>query len=82
MPWRKFLIRTLPILGTNGANVNKSAASRTPDGKNQVALRALRHGSTRQMFSLRRSNQCGRALARALGGKAKARQHLGPVHGG
>ena len=52
MSLRKSPTRTPALLAANRANAQKSTGPRTPEGKGQVALNALRHGlRARRSFS-------------------------------
>ena len=50
MSLRRAPTRTPALLAANRANAQKSTGPRTPEGKNRVALSALRHGSNAPDF--------------------------------
>jgi len=68
MSLRRPPTRTPALLAANRANAQKSTGPRTPEGKNRVALSALRHGLNAPNFLSARAKSCsifGGMLGRA-----------------
>jgi hypothetical protein len=80
MSLRRTPTHTLPILGTNRANADKSTRPRTPEGKTLVALGTLRRGLQAPGFlsALGRSGRASEKLRVVLKRKPECfRKHKG-----